>query len=89
MNEIELLKKIAKYVQLVNDMRKSQKEYFKTRSKDSLVKSKGLEAQIDTQNAEILQAANDLVFVAAEIERQKERYCLEFLRNNEIIEDSL
>lgn len=89
MNEIELLKKIAKYVQLVNDMRKAQKEYFKTRSKDSLVKSKGLEAQIDTQNAEILQAANDLVFVAVEIERQKERYCLEFLRNNEIIEDSL
>lgn len=46
MNEIQLLQKIAKYVQLVNDMRKSQKEYFKTRSRDSLVKSKGLRVQM-------------------------------------------
>ena len=72
MNELELLQKIAKYVQLVNDMRKAQKEYFKTRKTPELVKSKGLEAQIDTQNAEILQAANDLLFVAIEIEKQKE-----------------
>lgn len=72
MNETQLLQKIAKYVQLVNDMRKAQKSYFKTRSKDDLVKSKGLEAQIDTQNAEILQGVNDLLFVANEIQNQKE-----------------
>ena len=72
MNETQLLQKIAKYVQLVNDMRKAQKSYFKTRSRDDLVKSKGLEAQIDTQNAEILQGVNDLLFVAIEVQKQNE-----------------
>ena len=72
MNEIQLLQKIAKYVQLVNDMRKAQKEYFKTRTKDDLVKSKGLEAKIDIQNAEILQAANDLLYIAIEVQKMAE-----------------
>jgi len=88
MNEIQLLRKIAKYVQLVNDMRKAQKEYFKTRKTPELVKSKELEVKIDTQNAEILQAANDLYFVANEIQKQTENYCFELLQNNELIEDS-
>lgn len=72
MNEIQLLQKIAKYVQLVNDMRKAQKEYFKTRTKDDLVKSKGLETKIDMQNAEMLQAANDLLYVANELQKMAE-----------------
>lgn len=72
MNEIQLLQKIAKYVQLVYDTRQAQKQYFKTRTKDDLVKSKGLEAKIDTQNPEILQAANDLLFVAIEVQKLAE-----------------
>ncbi len=72
MNEIQLLQKIAKYVQLVNDMRKAQKEYFKTRTKDDLVKSKGLEAKIDTQNAEIFQDLFDLWYMANEHQKQVE-----------------
>jgi hypothetical protein len=69
MNEVELLRKIAKYVQLAHDMRRAQKEYFRTRTKDDLVKSKGLEAKIDTQNAEILQVVGDLLFVANEVQK--------------------
>lgn len=35
------------FYSLVKEMRKAQKEYFRTRSKDSLMKSKALEKQVD------------------------------------------
>lgn len=35
--------------QLVKQMRDAQKEYFKTRSKESLMNSKTLEKQVDTE----------------------------------------
>jgi hypothetical protein len=72
MNEIELLQKIAKYVQLVYDMRHIQKDYFKDRRRDSLMKSIVLESKIDSQNAVILQAVNDLLFVANEVQKMND-----------------
>ena len=44
-----------KLAQLVQDMRNTQKRYFKTRDKDALIESKRLEAQVDKYAAEILQ----------------------------------
>ena len=35
------------FVSLVRKMREAQREYFRTRSKDSLMKSKTLEKQVD------------------------------------------
>ena len=37
----------AEFNSLVREMRKAQKEYFRTRSKESLMKSKTLEKQVD------------------------------------------
>lgn len=37
----------SQFVQLVNDMRAAQQEYFRTRTKDALIKSKNLERQVD------------------------------------------
>ena len=37
----------ADFVSLVCDMRKAQKQYFKTRSKADLINSKQLEARVD------------------------------------------
>ena len=34
---------------LVKDMREAQKEYFRTRSRDALVRSKSLEKQVDEE----------------------------------------
>ena len=43
---------------LVIEMRRSQKEYFRTRSKDILLVTKKLEADVDREIAEIENEAN-------------------------------
>lgn len=37
----------VEFYSLVKEMREAQKEYFRTRSKDSLIKSKALEKRVD------------------------------------------
>lgn len=37
------------FFDLVSEMRKAQKEYFKTRSSESLTRSKDLERQVDKE----------------------------------------
>ena len=37
----------VEFYSLVKEMREAQKEYFRTRSKDSLIKSKSLEKRVD------------------------------------------
>lgn len=39
------------FMQLVKDMREAQKEYFSTRSKESLQRSKALERRVDEEIA--------------------------------------
>ena len=39
------------FMQLVKDMREAQKEYFSTRSKESLQRSKDLERRVDEEIA--------------------------------------
>ena len=43
---------------LVIEMRRAQKEYFRTRSKDILLVAKKLEAEVDREIAEIENEAN-------------------------------
>jgi hypothetical protein len=45
---------LLKFAFLVNEMRQSQKYYFKTRDKDMLIKSKNLEKAVDSLLSEIL-----------------------------------
>lgn len=40
---------MTEFMQLVREMRKAQKEYFKTRDKDVLAKSKTLEKRVDDE----------------------------------------
>ena len=40
---------MTEFMQLVREMRKAQKEYFKTRDRDSLAKSKQLEKRVDNE----------------------------------------
>ena len=49
------------FMQLVKDMREAQKEYFSTRSKESLQRSKALERRVDEEiaAAERQDLAND------------------------------
>ena len=42
-------KEMTEFMQLVREMRKAQKEYFKTRDKDVLAKSKQLEKRVDSK----------------------------------------
>lgn len=42
-------KEMTEFMQLVREMRKAQKEYFKTRDKDVLAKSKQLEKRVDNE----------------------------------------
>lgn len=44
------------FFDLVIEMRKAQKEYFKTRSSESLTRSKDLERQVDKE----IQRANEI-----------------------------
>ena len=46
---------MTEFMQLVREMRKAQKEYFRTRSKDLLNRSKQLERMVDAE----LQSIND------------------------------
>lgn len=46
---------MTEFMQLVRDMRNAQKEYFRTRSKDLLNRSKELERMVDAE----LQSIND------------------------------
>lgn len=70
MNELELLAAIRKYLQHVHEMRESQKVYFRTRSKDALIRSREYEKFIDEKHAEIAQNAYDLWFFANEHQKQ-------------------
>lgn len=45
------------FFDLVIEMRKAQKEYFKTRSSESLTRSKDLERQVDKE----IQRANEIL----------------------------
>nr|DAP24661.1 MAG TPA: hypothetical protein [Caudoviricetes sp.] len=45
------------FFDLVSEMRKAQKEYFKTRSPESLIMSKDLERQVDKE----IQRANEIL----------------------------
>jgi hypothetical protein len=40
---------MKEFIELVREMRNAQKEYFKTRSRDLLSKSKQLEKQVDDE----------------------------------------
>lgn len=40
---------MTEFMQLVREMRKAQKEYFKTRDKDVLAKSKQFEKRVDDE----------------------------------------
>lgn len=40
---------MTEFMQLVREMRKAQQEYFKTREKDVLAKSKQLEKRVDDE----------------------------------------
>ena len=42
-------KEMTEFMQLVREMRKAQKEYFKTRDRDVLAKSKQLEKRVDDE----------------------------------------
>ncbi len=39
-------------INLVTDMRRAQKEYFRTRTKEALLKAKKLEAEVDKEISE-------------------------------------
>lgn len=45
------------FLDLVSEMRKAQKEYFKTRSPESLTRSKNLERQVDKE----IQRVNEIL----------------------------
>lgn len=45
------------FFDLVSEMRKAQNEYFKTRSSESLTRSKDLERQVDKE----IQRANEIL----------------------------
>ena len=42
-------KEMTEFMQLVREMRKAQKEYFKSRDRDVLAKSKQLEKRVDDE----------------------------------------
>lgn len=46
--------RLQDFAMLVKNMRNKQKEYFKTRAKDTLIESKQLEAAVDKRIAELL-----------------------------------
>lgn len=48
------------FVKIVYEMRKAQKEYFRTRSKEVLLQSKQLERRVDTLLAEYDNPQKDL-----------------------------
>lgn len=72
MNELELLMAIRKYMQYVYEMREAQKVYFRTRSKDALIRSKEYEKLIDEKYAEIAQNVYDLWYFENEHQKQIE-----------------
>lgn len=47
------------FFNLVEEMRKNQKDYFKTRSPESLRKSKELEKQVDDEIARVVKIMSD------------------------------
>lgn len=57
--ELSTMSSIKNYLQLVAEMRTTQKNYFKTRMKSFLIKSKELEKQVDEETALRLQILKD------------------------------
>lgn len=45
--ETDIVRKFYKLLDMVNDTRKTQKEYFRTRDKEILIRSKKLESELD------------------------------------------
>lgn len=72
MNELELLQNVRAYLKALHEMRQLQKDYFKTRSKESLIRSKEYEKKIDSEHAEINQNVFDLWYMANEHQKQVE-----------------
>lgn len=50
------------FMKLVEDMRNAQKEYFRTRSRDVLEKSKQLERQVDAEIEKAKQGNQQTLF---------------------------
>lgn len=72
MNELELLQKFRDYLKALYEMREAQKIYFKTRSKEALIRSKEYEKKIDSEYAEVSQNVFDLWYMANEYQKQIE-----------------
>jgi hypothetical protein len=72
MNELELLQNVRAYLKALHEMRAAQKDYFKTRSKEALIRSKEYEKKIDFEYAEMSQNVFDLWYMANEHQKQIE-----------------
>lgn len=72
MNEVELLTIILQFLKDYKQMREAQNIYFKERSKESLIRSKQFEKHLDSELFKNIQAAQDLIFVATEHQKQIE-----------------
>jgi hypothetical protein len=72
MNELELLQNVRAYLKALHEMREAQKDYFKTRSTQALIRSKEYEKKIDSEHAEISQNIFDLWYIANEHQKQIE-----------------
>ena len=70
MNELELLSAFRGYLQALHEMRVAQKDYFKTRSKEALIRSKEYEKYIDENLPKVSQNAFDLWYIANEQQKQ-------------------
>ena len=53
MSDSDLLEEGREILQAVAEMRKYQKQYFKTRNKDDLIEAKRLETAVDMRLAEV------------------------------------
>lgn len=59
MTRKEQLNKMWEFVKTVQDMRDTQKAYFKTRNREMLTKSKSLEAKVDVMVDEMIDMIGD------------------------------
>ena len=60
MTRKEQLNKMWEFVKTVQDMRDTQKAYFKTRNREMLTKSKSLEAKVDVMADEMIDMIGDV-----------------------------
>ena len=53
MDKLQMEDMILEYILLIVEMRDKQKEYFRTRDRDILIRSKELEKTVDAESARI------------------------------------